>query len=62
MGNMDPWDIALLTVAGYVAVLSLVRLMRRQRDRLMDEFRHQFEKEQKRKKKEAAQQAERGAA
>ena len=32
MAEMNAWDVAILLVAAYVAVLSLVRLMRRRRD------------------------------
>jgi len=35
---MDSWDIALLAVAGYVAVLALTRLMTRRRNQLVDEL------------------------
>ena len=52
MGNMDPWDMALLAVAGYVAVLSLTRLMIRRRDQLVEEFRKQVNKERSRRKRE----------
>jgi predicted exporter len=32
MAEMNAWDVAILLVAAYVAVLALVRLMRRRRD------------------------------
>ena len=32
------WDIALLAAAAYVAVISLVRLMARRRDKLLDDL------------------------
>jgi len=35
---MDSWDIALLAVAGYVAVLALSRLMTRRRNQLVEEL------------------------
>ena len=35
---MDTWDIALLVVAGFVAVLALVRLMSRRRNQLVEEL------------------------
>ncbi len=35
---MDSWDIALLAVAGYVAVLALSRLMTRRRNQLIAEL------------------------
>jgi hypothetical protein len=40
---MDAKDIALLLAAGYVAVMALVRLMARHRDRLIERFRHDIE-------------------
>jgi heme exporter protein D len=45
---MDTWDIVLLVVAGYLAVMALVRLMLRRRDQLLDEYRRQAEAEQQR--------------
>jgi len=42
MANMDHWTIAILVVAGYVAVISLVRLMIRYRDQLLERFRAQM--------------------
>ena len=56
MEHMDAWDVALLAVAGYVAVLSLARLMLRQRDRLLDELRGRMLQEKRRKKKQQQQQ------
>jgi len=38
MGNMEGWDIALLAAAGYMAITALVRMMIRQRDRLVAEL------------------------
>jgi len=38
---MDGWDIALLAVAGYVAVTALVRLMLRRRDQMVEQLRRQ---------------------
>ena len=52
MGAMDNWDITLLVVAGYLAVIALVRLMRRQRDQMLDEFRRQIKEDNKREKEE----------
>ena len=36
MGNMDSWDVTLLVVAGYLAIVSLVRLMARRRDQVLE--------------------------
>ncbi|MHC4178965.1 MAG: hypothetical protein ACYSWU_15740 [Planctomycetota bacterium] len=55
MGNMDGWDVALLVVAGYVALVSLVRLMIGRRDQLLDEFRRELKKERQRKAVEEQQ-------
>ena len=44
------WEIALLVVAGYVAIVSLVRLMVRRRDELVSDLRKKIRAEQLRKK------------
>ena len=44
---MDRWDLLLLAAAGYVAVLSLVRLMARRRNELVDEVRGQIAEHQR---------------
>jgi len=63
MQQMDLASIALLATAGYVAVLSLVRLMRLRRDQLIEQFREEVEREKERKlevrKREAIQQLRR---
>ncbi len=55
MGNMDGWDVALLVAAGYVAATSLVRLMIRRREQLLDEFRQEVAQEKKRMEAEKMQ-------
>jgi hypothetical protein len=51
---IDRWDIALLMIAGYVAVMTLVRLMARRRDQNVAEVEKQFavlrEREEERKR------------
>ncbi len=47
MGNMDSWDLTLLVVAGYLAVVSLVRLMARRRNQVYEELRRKAEKEKR---------------
>ena len=47
---MDGWSIALWVVAGYVAVIALLRLMHHKRDEVMAEFRNEVEKEKNRRK------------
>ena len=56
MGNMDSSDVVLLAMAGYLALMSLVRLMLRRRNQLMDEFRQEVADEKKRKKVEEQRQ------
>ena len=46
MGNMEGWDIALLAAAGYMAVTALVRMMIRQRDRLVARLSKEAAKQQ----------------
>jgi hypothetical protein len=43
MAWMDRWDIVLALVAGYVAVMTLVRLMARRRDQDVAEVEKQME-------------------
>ena len=57
MESMTGWDIALFVVAGYVAVMSMARLMIRRRDQFFVEFREQMKAEQERKEAEEAEQA-----
>jgi len=45
MDAVNVWDVALLAVAGYIAVTSLVRLMIARRNTLAAELRHEFEQE-----------------
>jgi hypothetical protein len=49
LGTMNQWDVALLAIAGYVAVVSLARLMLRRRDQLLAEFREQLQRERRKK-------------
>jgi cytochrome c-type biogenesis protein CcmH/NrfG len=53
MENMDHWSVALLVVAGYVVVMSLVRLMLWRRDQLHQEFHRRMEAEKARQAKAA---------
>ncbi|MEE8452397.1 MAG: hypothetical protein V3R99_10800 [Thermoguttaceae bacterium] len=50
MGNMEGWDLALLAAAGYMAVTALVRMMIKQRDRLVAQLSKEAAKEQRVKK------------
>lgn len=56
MLGMDTWDIALLCVAAYVAIITLVRLMRRHRDVLLERLHSDLEQEHHRLKKERRRQ------
>ena len=51
---MDSLDIALLVIAGYVAVVALVRLMIRERNRLANELLQQAEQERRKRKTSAS--------
>jgi len=53
MGNMDSWDVTLLVVAGYLAIVTLVRLMARRRNQVYAELRQKAEVEKKRKQIQA---------
>ena len=50
MPPMDGWDIALFTATGYIAVISLVKLMRRHHERRQNDLRAQIEHEKRRLK------------
>jgi hypothetical protein len=41
---MDRWDVFLFVVAGYVAILSLVRLMANRRNELVEKIREEIER------------------
>ncbi len=56
MGSMDGFDVALLAVVGYVAVMALVRLMTKRRDQMIDELQEQVKDEQRHKKAEEKKQ------
>ncbi|MFH1921488.1 MAG: hypothetical protein ABIP48_16610 [Planctomycetota bacterium] len=46
---MNRWDVVLLVVAGYLAVMGLVRLMIRRRDQLLGKLRHEVKMKGNRK-------------
>jgi hypothetical protein len=54
---MDSWSIALWVVAGYIAVVALMRLMAHKRNEVLAEFRGEVEKEKSRRRTTAAKQA-----
>jgi hypothetical protein len=51
MLGMDGWDVLIIAAAGYIAVMTLVRMMNRRRDSLIDDLSRQATAEQERKKK-----------
>jgi hypothetical protein len=51
MRSMDGWDLALWALAGYLAIVALVRLMARHRDSLTARFRQEMEEQRLRQKK-----------
>ena len=56
MFGMDALDVMLLVAASYVAVLTLVRLMQRRRDGVIDNLSQEVELEKQRLKKERKKQ------
>ena len=48
---MDRWDVFIILAAGYVAVMSLVRMMARRRNQVVDHVREQLVKQRGKKKK-----------
>ena len=38
MAGWEPWDVGILLVAAYIAVVTLVRMMARRRDKLLDDL------------------------
>ena len=65
---MDRWDVIIILVAGYVAVMSLVRLMARRRNQSLEQIRGQLSEQLKKTKTQRKQsndqpaQEDRGAA
>lgn len=61
---MDRWDVFIILIAGYVAVMTLVRLMTRRRNQVLEQVREQIEAQhpKKKKKPEEADNKDRGAA
>lgn len=59
---MDRWDVIIILVAGYVAVMSLVRLMVRRRNQSLEQFRDQLSGQLNKQTSEDQTQEDRGAA
>lgn len=62
MNWMDRWDIVLLVIAAYVAVMALVRLMSRRRQELVADVERQIKAERRRAKQKKAGDQETDAA
>jgi hypothetical protein len=62
--GMDRWDVIIILVAGYVAIMSLVRLMARRRNQALEQIHGQISELQGKKKNKIDQpsQNDRGAA
>ncbi len=58
---MDRWDVIIIVVAGYVAVMTLVRLMNSRHNQMLDHIREQLSKNKKKSDDQPAQK-DRGAA
>ena len=48
---MDRWDVIIIVVAGYVAMMSLVRLMSSRHNQMLVQIREQLTKQLRKKKK-----------
>lgn len=61
---MDRWDVIIVLAAGYVAIMSLVRMMARRRNQVVDHVREQIAEQREKAKaaKEVAEKAARDAA
>ena len=53
---LTEWDVAILLLAGYLAIVLLVRLMRKRRDELVRELQHEVTLEQLKQKAERRRQ------
>lgn len=59
---MDGWDLLLLAVGGYVAVMMLVRMMKNREQELLREFEVQLANRKRREKRAKDEEAARRAA
>lgn len=58
---MDGWDLLLLAVGGYIAVMVLVRMMRKRERELLREFEVQLANRKRREKRAKEEEASRRA-
>ena len=61
MAEMNAWDVAILSVAAYVAVVTLVRLMRRRRDAVIAQLQTEVAAQLDRKRAEQRREQGRSA-
>jgi hypothetical protein len=61
MAEMNAWDVAILLVAAYIAVLTLVRLMRGRRDVVVAQLQTEVAAQQERKRAERRREQSRSA-
>jgi hypothetical protein len=61
MGNLQGWNLVLLGVAAYVAVVGLVRLMIGRRNRMIGDVQQQLLAEQQRRKRRPPSQRDQAA-
>lgn len=54
---MEVFDVVLLVVAAYVAIMALVRLMSKRRDQMVEQFREEVQREKKAKQEERKRKA-----
>ena len=52
---MEAWEVFVLLFAFYIAIMSLIRLMRQRRDTLVADMRRQIEEERQRREAEEHQ-------
>lgn len=56
--NLDTWNLVILAIAGYLAVMVLVRFMKRHHDMLTEDFRHRMSLLQRAEREKAQREAE----
>lgn len=50
MSEFSGWDVAIITLAAYISIVTLVRLMRHRRDEIVARYQIQIATEQRRKR------------
>ena len=60
---MDRWDFIIVAAGGYIAIMTLIRLMAARRNQLVDQVRQQVEKQRNQQQSTpASEESDRGAA